>query len=47
VLIWAGEGYEGAAEAKTVLPLMAMHVLAGAAVYFLLPSSPDAEGSAR
>jgi hypothetical protein len=47
VLIWAGEGYEGAAEAKTVLPLMAMHVLAGAAVYFLLPSSPDADGSAR
>ena len=30
-LIWASGAYEGAAEAQTVLPLMAMHVVAGAA----------------
>ena len=46
-LIWAADGYEGAAEAKTVLPLMAMHVLAGAAVYFLLPFGANREAYAR
>ena len=43
VLIWASDGYEGAAKAETVLPLMAMHLLAGAAVYALLPTKDRAE----
>ncbi len=38
VLIWATGAYEGAAEAQTVLPLMAMHVVAAAACWLLLPS---------
>jgi hypothetical protein len=39
VLIWASGAYEGAAEAQTVLPLMAMHVVAAAASWLLLPSA--------
>jgi hypothetical protein len=39
VLMWASSGYEGAAEAQTVLPLMAMHVAAAAASWLLLPSA--------
>ena len=39
VLIWASGAYDGAAEAQTVLPLMAMHVVAAAASWLLLPSS--------
>ncbi len=38
VLIWASGAYEGAAEAQTVLPLMAMHVVAAAAAWLLLPT---------
>jgi hypothetical protein len=38
-LIWANGAYEGAAEAQTVLPLMAMHVAAAAASWFLLPAA--------
>ena len=38
VLIWASGAYEGAADAQTVLPLMAMHVVAAAACWTLLPS---------
>ncbi len=38
-LIWANGAYEGAAEARTVLPLMAMHVAAAAASWFLLPAA--------
>jgi hypothetical protein len=37
--IWASGAYEGAAEAQTVLPLMAMHVVAAAVVWLLLPSA--------
>jgi hypothetical protein len=37
--IWASGAYEGAAEAQTVLPLMAMHVLAAAAVLQILPTA--------
>ncbi|HEY8589150.1 MAG TPA: DUF6069 family protein [Naasia sp.] len=43
IMIWASAGYDGAAKAETVLPLMAMHVLAGAAVYALLPKKDRAE----
>ena len=43
IMIWASDGYEGAAKAETVLPLMAMHVLAAAAVYALLPTKDRAE----
>ena len=39
VLIWASGAYEGAAEAQTVLPLMAMHVVAAAVSWLLLPSA--------
>ena len=39
IAIWANGAYEGAAEAKTVLPLMAMHVVAAAVVWLLLPSA--------
>ena len=35
--IWASGAYEGTAEAQTVLPLMAMHVVAAAAAWLLLP----------
>ena len=38
VLIWASGSYEGAAEAQTVLPLMAMHVVTAAAAWLLLPT---------
>jgi hypothetical protein len=38
-LIWANGAYEGAAEAQTVLPLMAMHVAAAAVSWFLLPAA--------
>lgn len=38
VLVWAADGYAGAASAETVLPLMAMHVCAAAACWFLLPA---------
>ncbi len=38
VLIWASGAYEGAAEAQTVLPLMAMHVVTAAAAWLLLPT---------
>jgi hypothetical protein len=37
--IWASGAYEGAAEAQTVLPLMAMHVVAAAAAWRLLPTA--------
>ena len=37
--IWASGAYEGAAEAQTVLPLMAMHVVAAAAAWQLLPTA--------
>ncbi len=37
--IWASGAYEGAAEAQTVLPLMAMHVVAATAAWLLLPSA--------
>ncbi len=37
--IWASGAYEGAAEAQTVLPLMAMHVAAAAAAWQLLPAA--------
>ncbi len=37
--IWASGAYEGAAEAQTVLPLMAMHVVAAAAAWQLLPAA--------
>ena len=43
IMIWASDGYEGAAKAETVLPLMAMHVLAGAAVHTLLPTKNRAQ----
>ncbi len=36
--IWASGAYEGAAEAQTVLPLMAMHVVAAAAAWLFLPT---------
>ena len=39
VLIWASGAYAGAAEAQTVLPLMAMHAVAAAACWFLLPAA--------
>ena len=39
VLIWTSAAYEGAAVAETVLPLMAMHVVAAAAAWLLLPSA--------
>ncbi len=39
VLIWATGAYEGAAQAQTVLPLMAMHVVAATACWLLLPSA--------
>jgi hypothetical protein len=42
VLIWVSDGYEGAAKAETVLPLMAMHVLTAAIVYALLPKGDEA-----
>ena len=38
IAIWAQGAYEGAAEAKTVLPLMAMHLAAAAAAWQLLPN---------
>jgi len=37
VLIWVSDGYEGAAKAETVLPLMAMHVATALVVVALLP----------
>ena len=37
IAIWASGAYDGAAEAQTVLPLMAMHVVAAAAAWLLLP----------
>ena len=37
--IWASGAYAGAAEAQTVLPLMAMHVVAAAAAWQLLPTA--------
>jgi hypothetical protein len=37
--IWASGAYEGAAEAQTVLPLMAMHVIAAAAAWQFLPAA--------
>ncbi len=37
--IWASGAYEGAAEAQTVLPLMAMHVVAAAAAWQILPTA--------
>ena len=37
--IWASGAYEGTAEAQTVLPLMAMHVVAAAAAWQLLPAA--------
>jgi hypothetical protein len=39
VLIWASGAYDGAANAQTVLPLMAMHVVAATACWLLLPSA--------
>ncbi len=39
IAIWASGAYEGAAEAQTVLPLMAMHVIAAAAAWFILPTA--------
>ncbi len=39
IAIWASGAYEGAAEAQTVLPLMAMHVVAAAAAWQLLPTA--------
>jgi hypothetical protein len=39
IAIWANGAYQGAAEAQTVLPLMAMHVVAAAAAWLLLPSA--------
>jgi len=36
--IWASGAYDGAAEAQTVLPLMAMHVVAAAAAWQFLPT---------
>jgi len=43
--IWASGAYEGAAEAQTVLPLIAMHVVAAAASWLLLPR--PFEGTSR
>ena len=40
VLIWAGDAYDGTATAKTVLPLMAMHLATAAVVAALLPTNP-------
>ena len=37
VFIWASGAYERAAQAQTVLPLMAMHVVAATACWLLLP----------
>ena len=37
--IWASGAYDRAAEAQTVLPLMAMHVVAGAAAWQFLPTA--------
>ena len=37
--IWASGAYEGAAAARTVLPLMAMHVVVAVAVWLLLPTA--------
>jgi len=37
--IWASGAYEGAAEAQTVLPLMAMHLVAAGAAWQLLPAA--------
>ena len=37
--IWASGAYEGAADAQTVLPLMAMHVVAAATAWQLLPAA--------
>jgi hypothetical protein len=37
--IWASGAYDGAAEAQTVLPLMAMHVVAAAAAWQFLPTA--------
>ena len=37
--IWASGAYDGAAEARTVLPLMAMHVVVAVAVWLLLPTA--------
>ena len=37
--IWASGAYDGAAEAQTVLPLMAMHVIAAAAAWQFLPAA--------
>jgi hypothetical protein len=42
VLIWASDGYEGAAKAETVLPLMAMHVATALIVAALLPRREEA-----
>ncbi len=39
LLIWTSGAYQGAAVAQTVLPLMAMHVVAAAAAWLLLPSA--------
>ena len=43
VLIWTSGAYEGAAEAQTVLPLMAMHVVTAAIAWLLLPRSARTE----
>ena len=49
VLIWTSGAYEGTAEAKTVLPLMLMHVVTAALCWVLLPSAlpRSAEATAR
>ena len=39
VLIWAGDAYDGAARAETVLPLMAMHLGTAVVVAALLPNN--------
>jgi hypothetical protein len=38
VLIWVSDAYDGAAGAKTVLPLMVMHVATAAICWIVLPS---------
>ena len=43
VLIWTSGAYQSAAEAQTVLPLMAMHVVTAAIVWLLLPRSARTE----
>jgi hypothetical protein len=47
VLIWATNAYSGAATAKTVLPLIAMHIATAAICFFVLPTLAAAGGQTR